>query len=183
MNNGARFVSITGDDWRRALAKSRARRLGAKQRIYQAILTHKNTMEHTQEQVDVALVVADEFIRTHAGGQYPHNITILAAEVRRLRETLAIRDATIRDDCGTESRAREIAKRVLPAETVDGDSYGVPTHADVMDRLASLVADLRAELAESRALGYMKRGDVEIYAHSDLCDAFEKGIKRGRAAA
>jgi hypothetical protein len=74
-----------------------------------------------------------------------------ADQVRELRKhcdaalsDLANRDATIRDDCHTDSLAREIARRFLPVLAVDGDSYGVPTVADIVESMGARIAALVA---------------------------------------
>lgn len=48
----------------------------------------------------------------------------------------------IRDDCDTDSRAREIALKILPIKSVHGDSYGVPTLSDVVEELVGRIESL-----------------------------------------
>jgi hypothetical protein len=50
--------------------------------------------------------------------------------------------AIIKDDCDTDSRAREIALKVLPMKSVHGDSYGVPTLMDIVEQLVLRIEGL-----------------------------------------
>jgi hypothetical protein len=108
---------------------------------------------------------ADEFGDYYSVGDdgYQHAIE-MAKAAPRLLATIAERDRTIAelfrqvkhatellhttvaDQCADDTAIRDIAKSVLPAADVDGDSYSVPGIVDVV-RMA--VERLRTELARS----------------------------------
>ncbi len=77
-----------------------------------------------------------------AGGRYVEQLRRVAALVQK---RIDICEAVIRADCEDEERACKIAKRVLPAETVDGDSYGVPSMSEIVELLVREVEKARRE--------------------------------------
>lgn len=79
-------------------------------------------MEHTQEQVNKALALSDEFRRTHATGEFPATVTILADEVRRLSEEITDITRLWHSDqavfCGALQILKEAGKEPGSAELI-----------------------------------------------------------------
>lgn len=57
---------------------------------------------------------------------------------RRLERELNVSRAINLDDCHTDTLCRDAARPVL-GDWVDGDNCGVPTTADIVDRLVNMV--------------------------------------------
>ncbi len=70
----------------------------------------------------------------------------LRAEVERLK-------AVIANDCENEAMCRDIAATVLERSAVDGDSYAVPSLADIMQMLVQREQRLRAKLNSIASYG------------------------------
>jgi hypothetical protein len=85
-----------------------------------------------------------------------HRLPALAREVLTLRQLQS-------DDAERDARARELARSVLPAAQVDGDSHGVPNVADIVAALVRIVERLprMADGVPLDAQGAGERGGVE----------------------
>jgi hypothetical protein len=80
------------------------------------------------------------------------------AEIERLR-------ALVKDDAETDIAVRNIARPVLGDAAVDGDSYGVPTLEDIVERLrASLASHESALIAEQELAEQQQARIAELEA-------------------
>jgi hypothetical protein len=70
----------------------------------------------------------------------------LKAENARLKADLDIRNKVIESDCETDEAGRKLARKVLSDMAVYGDSYGVPTTADIIESLTTLLSQARGAL-------------------------------------
>jgi uncharacterized protein YdcH (DUF465 family) len=70
-----------------------------------------------------------------------NNCLIVEKLINRLREI-------IKEDCEDDSRARLIAREVLSGIEVEGDSRGVPSLGDIVEKLVFKINQLEGDLEE-----------------------------------
>ena len=80
-------------------------------------------------------------------GETVFHATFPPSVVLRLLDAITVRDRVITDDCDMEQEVRHLLRPVLGEKAVDGDNFGVPTMADVSERLLAVVERLQDALA------------------------------------
>ncbi len=69
---------------------------------------------------------------------------------QRLCEENKTLRACIKDDCETEEEVKNLARPILGVLAVDGDSYGVPTEADIVKSLVKKLKGTNAHPDNSK---------------------------------
>ena len=101
-------------------------------------------------------------------------IIFAARRVPELEKQLENLKSVVKNDCETEEEVKRLARPFLKPIQIDGDTYGIPNEADIVEALIKQLAEANAELEQIEAMDIHNIIADRDYCKSKLSEAKEQ---------